>query len=152
LFVALCGGLASSAGWLAFRPASKQAEPERDNSSTPRQEEFRPLTDQEMPVLLGNARIGNRFGQTLFQVDYQLRRGSLPPAERYVWVVMSPLGLVHSQPIATAEIRPRGTLKANRFISAPLLRGGGMETFLALEPPGAKTGQLQRISNIVPVR
>jgi serine/threonine-protein kinase len=140
--LATLGGLIASAAW--WGPGLIRANLQSRG--------FRPPNDSELPVVLSNGRLGNQLGQTLLQVDYQLRDGSLPAAERYVWVVMSPRGLIHSQPLDRSQIRPRGTLRAHRFISAPLLRGGGMETYLAIEPEGSKPGQLQRISNIVPLR
>ncbi len=110
-----------------------------------------PKYDEQM-VKLTSGRLGRRMENSSIQVDYALTHGSLPPAERYLLVVMSPRGLVASQTIIPAEIETKGTFKINVFISAPLRMEGDLTAFLAAEPPGAAKGQLQRVSNILPLR
>jgi serine/threonine-protein kinase len=113
---------------------------------------FRPPSDDELPVALANGRVARRGIQCSLQVDYRLTHGTLPAGEGYVWIVQSPTGLILSQPLNRVEIAERGTLQASQFIPAPILMDGNLKTYLALDPSGPQHGQLQRISNIVPLR
>jgi hypothetical protein len=85
-------------------------------------------------------------------VDYELKIGTLPPGERYVWVISGPSGFVNSQTVQPEEIGPRGTLRSSLFIAAPVLMDGRFSCYLAVEPSGLPHGRLKRISNIVALR